>query len=145
MRRIRRSRPADGEQLVAIWRSAVNATPDFVDPVDREAIDKDVQVFLPQSEVWLAVDEQDVGIGFMGLADGEVESLFIAAPHRGKGLGRQFIEFARSAHASLTVAVNEQNDQAVGFYRHLGFVVIGRSPTDAFGRPYPLLHLHLTG
>ena len=37
--------------------------------------------------------------------------------------------------------VNEQNVQAVGFYRHMGFVVVGRSPTDDAGRPYPLLHM----
>jgi len=39
------------------------------------------------------------------------------------------------------VDVNEQNDQAVGFYRKMGFTETGRSPTDDDGRPYPLLHM----
>lgn len=143
MIRIRNSRPSDGQRLVSIWRSAVDATHFFLDPLDREAIDVDVQAFLPQSQVWLAVDDADVGIGFMGLSGGHVESLFIDAAYRGMGVGCQLVEFARAAHPSLITDVNEQNDQAVGFYRHLGFEVVGRSPTDEYGRFYPLLHLRL--
>ncbi len=41
------------------------------------------------------------------------------------------------------VDVNEQNEQALGFYQHLGFSVIGRSPLDGQGKPYPLLHMEL--
>ena len=43
--------------------------------------------------------------------------------------------------SSLAVDVNEQNDDAVGFYASLGFSVVGRSPTDGGGRPFPLLHM----
>jgi putative acetyltransferase len=43
------------------------------------------------------------------------------------------------------VDVNEQNEQALGFYRHLGFEVVGRSPLDGQGKPYPLLHMTLAG
>jgi putative acetyltransferase len=52
------------------------------------------------------------------------------------------IAYAKQRGA-LTVDVNEQNTQGVGFYRHLGFVETGRSETDDQGRPYPLLHLKL--
>ena len=44
-------------------------------------------------------------------------------------------------HPVLTVNVNEQNASGAGFYQRLGFEVIGRSPVDDAGRPYPLLHL----
>jgi len=40
-----------------------------------------------------------------------------------------------------SVDVNEQNQQAVGFYRRLGFEVEGRSEVDSMGKPFPLLHL----
>ncbi|MNN83835.1 putative N-acetyltransferase YjaB [compost metagenome] len=39
--------------------------------------------------------------------------------------------------------VNEQNAQALGFYLHQGFEVVGRSETDGMGQPYPLLHMRL--
>ena len=43
------------------------------------------------------------------------------------------------------VDVNEQNEQALGFYKHIGFSVTGRSPLDGQGKPYPLLHMTLKG
>jgi putative acetyltransferase len=39
--------------------------------------------------------------------------------------------------------VNEQNDQAVGFYRRMGFEVASRSAEDGLGQPFPLLHMEL--
>ena len=44
------------------------------------------------------------------------------------------------AAGPLAVDVNEQNEAALGFYRSLGFELVGRSPTDSGGRPFPLLH-----
>jgi ribosomal protein S18 acetylase RimI-like enzyme len=44
---------------------------------------------------------------------------------------------------SVDVNENEGNDQAIGFYRHLGFRQIGRSPVDPAGNPFPILHLAL--
>ena len=40
--------------------------------------------------------------------------------------------------------VNEQNEQALGFYLHMGLEVVGRSERDDFGKPYPLLHMRVT-
>jgi len=39
------------------------------------------------------------------------------------------------------VDVNEQNEQAVAFYRRLGLEVEGRSEVDGMGKPFPLLHM----
>lgn len=39
------------------------------------------------------------------------------------------------------VTVNEQNPQAVGFYRHMGFSVYKRTDLDEAGDPYPLLYM----
>ncbi|SPU55612.1 Uncharacterized N-acetyltransferase YjaB [Brevundimonas vesicularis] len=47
------------------------------------------------------------------------------------------------ARETLTVDVNEQNIQALGFYERLGFKVTSRSAVEGQGRPYPLLHLRL--
>lgn len=41
------------------------------------------------------------------------------------------------------VDVNEQNNEAVGFYLHLGFHQTGRSELDSMGKPFPLLNLEL--
>jgi hypothetical protein len=46
-------------------------------------------------------------------------------------------------HCALTVRVNEGNAQARVFYEALDFTVIGRSPLDAMGHPFPRLHMTL--
>jgi len=50
-----------------------------------------------------------------------------------------------AVQATLLLDVNERNRQALAFYEAHGFVITGRSDTDADGRPFPLLHLaHIT-
>lgn len=43
------------------------------------------------------------------------------------------------------VTVNEQDPQAVGFYRHMGFEVYRRTDCDEKGGPYPLLYRGTAG
>lgn len=143
MLKIRASTPADGERVVQIWRAAVDATHDFLSAEDRVAIDTEVQTFLPQAPLCLAVDDRDRAVGFMRMTGSHIDSLFIDAAHRGTGIGRCLIEHALALHPDrvLTTDVNEQNAQALGFYQRLGFVPTGRSPTDNQGRAYPLIHM----
>jgi putative acetyltransferase len=61
---------------------------------------------------------------------------------RGQQGGKFLVAHAQSlASGALSVDVNEQNEAALRFYEALGFAVVGRSPTDGAGRPFPLLHL----
>lgn len=143
--RIRNSSPADGEALLSIWRSSVASTHDFVAPLDLAAIDVEVRRLLPELRATLAIDDGGTAIAFMSFTDGVIEALFVAGEQRGRGAGRALVEHARMRSSSLATAVNEQNHQAVGFYRHLGFRIVGRSETDGDGRPYPLLRMEWKG
>ena len=60
-------------------------------------------------------------------------------------MGKWLVEHALMLAPRLTTNVNEQNEQAVGFYKKMGFKVTGRSEVDDLGKPYPLLHLAYTG
>jgi len=138
-------RPGDGEaewpRLVAIWRSAVEATHSFLSPADIDAIESQlVQTYLPAVEITVAQTPQGI-VGFSGLAAGKLEMLFVDADSRGAGAGSALLRHAMAVHPKLSLDVNEQNPEALGFYLHHGFRVIGRSPTDEEGRPFPLLHL----
>ncbi|KQV72218.1 acetyltransferase [Caulobacter sp. Root343] len=141
MIRLRPSRPEDGDRALEIWRAAVDATHDFLSAEDRVVIGEEVRAFLPTAPLMLAVDGRDRPLGFMLIIDGHMEALFIDPEHRGAGVGRLFIDYALAVHPTLSTDVNEQNDQAVGFYEHMGFERIGWSATDGRGRPYPLIHL----
>lgn len=141
MIKLRPSRPQDGPRVVAIWAAAVDATHDFLSPEDRAAIGRDVEAFLPGAPLMLAVDGRDRALGFMLIEDGHMEALFIDPEHRGAGVGRALVDYALAIHPALTTDVNAQNEQALGFYEHMGFERTGWSATDAQGRPYPLIHL----
>lgn len=140
--RIRNSNTTDTERAIDIWRDAVDATHHFLTPEHRSAIEHEVQSFLPNAPLWLAVDEFDQALGFMLLDGHHIEALFIDPAHHGKGIGKALIAHAVHLHGDISTDVNEQNTQAVGFYQRLGFKVTGTSPQDSQGRPYPLIHLH---
>jgi putative acetyltransferase len=141
MIRLRPSTSADGARVLAIWRSAVDATHDFLLPQDRQAIGREVAGLLPQAPLWLALDGDDRAVGFMLLNEGHMDALFVDASARGAGVGRALLVHALQLHPELTTDVNEQNSQAMGFYERMGFERVGRSPQDGQGRPYPLIHL----
>lgn len=143
MLKIRMSRPDEGDQVVAIWKSSVDATHDFLTPNDRIEIEKEVVGFFSETPVWVAVNADDQALGFMFLHDGHMEALFIDAAARGLGVGKALLLHALNIYPNLTIDVNEQNQQAVGFYQHMGFQVTGHSRVDSQGRAYPLLHLSI--
>ena len=142
---IRRCRPDEGARVVEIWRGAVDATHDFLTPEDRVAIDLEVSEFLPQSPLWLAVDDDDRPLAFMLVEDGHMEALFVDPAYRGRGIGAALVRHGLALHPAMTIDVNERNDQAIGFYEQMGFRRMGRSPTDGQGRPYALIHLAFAG
>ncbi|URL60345.1 acetyltransferase [Luteibacter flocculans] len=141
MIKIRLSRADDGHRVIDIWRSAVDATHDFLSSEDRLAIDDMVCGFLPQAPLWLAVDGNDSPLAFMLIDNGHMEALFVDPAFHGKGLGAALVRHGLAMHPKLTTDVNEQNGQAIGFYESMGFLRVGRSPVDGQGRPYPLIHL----
>lgn len=141
MLNIRMSRPSEAAEIIQIWKNSVDATHDFLTAHDRQEIEKEVVGFFSETPVWVATSQEDRPLGFMFLHDGHLEALFVDASARGLGVGKQLISHALALHPDLSVDVNEQNHQAVGFYQHMGFQVSGRSDVDSQGRAYPLLHL----
>ena len=135
---------ADYPVLLEVWEASVRATHDFLTESDLLALKP---LILEQyfDAVDLVVARNDTGdiVGFCGVNDGNIEMLFIAPQTRGQGVGALLVSHAINTQAATKVDVNEQNEQAVGFYQHIGFSVIGRSPLDGQGKPYPLLHMAL--
>ncbi len=140
---IRPSLAEDGERALEIWASAVDATHDFLLPEDRLAIGEEVEGFLPDTPMTLAVDASDRALGFMIVDDGSIEALFVDAACHGQGVGKALIEHATRVLGARRLEVNEQNAGARGFYHRMGFVATGRRELDGQGRPYPLIVMEL--
>jgi putative acetyltransferase len=142
--RIRRAQPTEHAALVMLWERSVRATHDFLTEADIAFYRPLVAEYFESSagDLWVLTDEADVPIGFLGLAGSSIAALFIDPAHRGRGGGRRLVSHAQKlGGVALTVDVNEQNVAARGFYEALGFAVVGRSPLDDSGRPYPILHM----
>ena len=81
----------------------------------------------------------------MGIQNNRLEMLFISPQERGKGIGKQLVQYGIQNYGINEVTVNEDNPQAVGFYKHLGFETYKRTDFDEEGNPYPLLYMKLVG
>lgn len=135
--------PAEYPALVEIWTRAVDATHDFLAAEDRDDIRSHLAAdYFPQ--VLLTVAERDGRpVGFAGTAEGGLEMLFVDPAVHGTGVGSALLDHVCARQGVVRVDVNEQNPDALAFYRRRGFTVTGRSPVDDAGRPYPLVHLQL--
>lgn len=132
------------EQLLKIWESSVRATHLFLSNNEIEEIKKYVPQALKEIPRLIIVEnENQVPIGFMGIAEQHLEMLFISKKERGKGLGKKLLEYGIEKYSVNTLAVNEQNPLAKGFYEHMGFEVYKRTEVDEQGNPYPLLYMSL--
>lgn len=131
-------------EIVDVWEASVRATHDFLS-------EEDIQFFKPlilneylsAVELYCVKDDSGRIQGFVGVAEQKIEMLFLAPQNRGKGLGKLLLHFAVTELGARKVDVNEQNPSAVGFYEHMGFKVVKRSPVDGLGKPFPLLHMEM--
>ena len=133
----------DYPRVVEVWETSVRATHHFVTESDIEIFRPMVFAELPHTDLACARDANGMVVGFIGISEGKVEMLFIHPDYREQGIGRTLLSYAINERGATAVDVNEQNDQALGFYLRMGFEVVGRSELDGLGKPYPLLHMRL--
>ncbi|KAB7530793.1 acetyltransferase [Flagellimonas olearia] len=131
-------------EVVRVWESSVRATHHFLKEEDIEYFKPLIlNTYLDAVELRCMRNDENNILGFLGAAEQNLEMLFIDPEHRGKRIGKSLLDHAMENLNVTKVDVNEQNEQAVGFYKHCGFEVIGRSELDSSGKPYPILHMAL--
>lgn len=142
--KIEQATKADHPVLLEVWEASVRATHDFLAESDLlELKPLILEQYFDAVDLTVARSRDGDIVGFCGVSDSNIEMLFIAPHARGQGVGALLVSHAINTQAATNVDVNEQNEQAVGFYQNIGFSVIGRSPLDGQGKPYPLLHMAL--
>lgn len=139
----------DHSRVLEIWEASVQATHHFLKQDDFQTIQELVFSldFSPYT-IYIASLGAET-LGFIGIAANKVVMLFIHPQVFRKGIGTALMNFAFHKHQVTQVDVNEQNEAAVAFYKHLGFEIQSRSALDDQGQAYPILHLvragHLAG
>lgn len=131
-------------KLLEVWENSVKATHLFL---SSEEIGK-IKEYVPQAikevqHLIIIENENNIPIAFMGIEDAKLEMLFIKNSERGKGLGKQLLNYGIEKYNVNELIVNEQNPNAKAFYEHLGFKVYKESETDEQGNPYPILYMKL--
>lgn len=139
---IRDIKETDYPRLIEIWESAVLNTHHFLKEEDFLYYKKQLPVYF-QSVTLSGFEQEGILVGFIGVAEGNIEMLFIDNDYRGTGIGKKLITYAIANMDATKVDVNEQNVQAVGFYKYIGFSVLRRSELDGEGKEYPILHMQL--
>lgn len=142
--KIDRIHKTEYQEVVRVWESSVRATHHFLKEEDIEYFKPLIlNTYLDAVELRCMRNDENNILGFLGVAEQKLEMLFIDPEHRGKSIGKSLLHCAIENLNVSKVDVNEQNKQAVGFYQHCGFEVIGRSELDSSGKPYPILHMKL--
>ena len=131
------------DALRNVWERSVRATHTFLTEDEIVRIGNYVPDAFRSVPILVLAENDSVPAGFMGIDGNMLEMLFIDPDSRGKGAGRKLLERGISEYGVRRTTVNEQNPQAVGFYRHMGFIETDRSDTDSDGRPYPILTMEL--
>ena len=139
---IRKVKATDYPRLMEIWESAVLSTHDFLKEEDFLYYKERLPVYFQYVNLF-GFEQEGILIGFMGIAEGNLEMLFIDNKYRGAGIGKKLITYAIDNLQVTKVDVNEQNVQAVGFYEYMGFNIYKRSNLDGEGKEYLILHMQL--
>jgi putative acetyltransferase len=131
------------DPLRAVWAASVQATHTFLHPCYHHQMYDAFPGYLPHVSIYAAWAPDGSIAGFSGIAADKVEMLFVHHQYFGCGVGYSLLHHAVTEMYANSVDVNEQNTQATQFYLRYGFRIVGRSATDAAGKPYPILHLSL--
>jgi putative acetyltransferase len=131
------------QELIEVWECSVRATHHFL-PEENIAELKPLilQHYFDAVELRCVIQDGKIA-GFIGVADSNIEMLFVDPTYIGQGIGRQLIEYSIEHMNASKVDVNEQNPKAIAFYEKVGFKKTGRSELDGQGNPFPLVHMQL--
>jgi len=133
----------DYPELITVWEASVRATHHFLTETDIQAYKK-----LISGEYFASLDlyfirETGRITAFIGVDNELLQMLFIDPEWRGRGVGKFLLQYATENLGITAVDVNEQNEQAVGFYYYMGFQPVERFEGDAAGKPYPIIAMEL--
>lgn len=119
MIRLSDATPEDAPALAAILREWIDAT-DWMPKVHGPDEDEGFLRHLIATRVVRVATLDGAPAGFLARQGGEVDALYVAARHRGRGIGAALIDEAKGEGA-LTLWTFQANTRAIAFYRRQGF------------------------
>ena len=135
---------SDYPELIALWESSVRATHHFLGDEDIDYFKKKIlEGYFDFVDLYAAKSADEKILGFLGLTSEKIEMLYVQPDQMGKGIGKFLLRYAIQDKGVSMVDVNEENQQAVGFYQKMGFKINKRNPFDSEGKPHAILEMEL--
>ncbi len=143
--------------FLSLWEASVRATHLFLSEEDilrlKPEVERNIETI---THFYVGIESGKEGEnereytlsevrGFIGVEEDSIEMLFVDPQFFNQGFGSNLLALAVSKLGARYVDLNEENGEAAEFYRLRGFEVFDRSDEDAYGNPYPILHLKLAG
>lgn len=135
--------PGEHQRLMEVWEASVRATHHFVKEEKIQLLKSLIEEhkYFEQPDIFCIRNNAGDITGFAGVSGNSLDMLFLHPSVIGIGVGGALMRHAIDHYKVTKVEVNEQNQQALGFYQHFGFSITGYSETDSNGEPFPLLYL----
>lgn len=111
----------DLDKIMNIWLQGNLEAHSFIDAGYWEKNFDSVKSVLPNAEVYVYEEDGEV-LGFIGMDADYIEGIFVAAGHKGQGIGHQLIGAVKQKKR-LSLHVFEKNTGAMSFYLAEGFKV----------------------
>ncbi|MGF7060220.1 N-acetyltransferase [Brassicibacter mesophilus] len=111
-------------RIMTIWKQATIKAHEFIsEDYWLKSYDVVKEKYIPMAENYVYFDDEEIK-GFISILNEEhIGALFVDVNCQGKGIGRKLIEYTRQIYDKLTLAVYKKNDQAVRFYKQVGFTI----------------------
>lgn len=119
--------PIYAEETVSMWRQSKEKA---IGQKEIHSFEDHVfflnNILNEDNKIYIAIDNTKV-VGMIAFNESEINQLYIHIDYQGKGLGRRFLELAKSnSKGRLTLFTFEVNRKAQHFYEKNGFRIIGR-------------------
>ena len=131
---IRRYRPDDLTETVAVWRASRDSDPYVASLHIRYTLSDETAFFrdrvAARHDMWLAVMDDRI-VGLLAIDDGYIDRLYVAADLQRRGIGAALLQKAHElSPRRLRLHTHVKNTRARAFYEKHGFVAVrfGTSP-----------------
>lgn len=128
--------------IMNIWKKATIKAHEFI-PTEYWLKNFNVvkEKYIPLAETYVYLEESQIK-GFISIIGGEyIGALFVDINCQGRGIGRKLIEYSRRIYDRLKLAVYKENNQAVGFYKQVGFTVKYEQLNEETNEPEYIMEL----
>ena len=125
---IRQLKNKDIDKIMEIWLESTIDAHKFISKEywnENYNIVKDM--YIPISKTFVYEDNDDIR-GFISVINNDfIGALFVKKNHQGQGIGKNLIDYAKNLYDNLSLAVYQENEKALEFYKKMEFKIISEN------------------